>query len=167
MKSAFSLVVLASMSYLLSACSNTSTNPLLSSEPSTTTTASIDKTANSSQLSLTCDSGSITMPRDSSGNPATQVEVSGTCYVSTFPTHNIKAYWVNPNSSAVTSELTVLSVQGDAYGRCINGRYSIILNAAQLVSGMNTVKMILTAFDSSGNQVTNGSGASRTINIIK
>jgi hypothetical protein len=153
------------LAFGMTACSDMKDNSLLSDEAKVAAASSLNKVANSSQLALTVDANSLTV---SPG--ADQTEITGDCFISTYPKHAIKADLVSATNTATSTPMTVMYIQGSAAatkGVCVQGRYDLILNANDLVAGMNYVKITLIAWDANNVQVNNDANASRTIYVIK
>ncbi|HWU42193.1 MAG TPA: hypothetical protein VN132_02105 [Bdellovibrio sp.] len=163
MKFVVSLLTLMLAFSSLIACSSSS-DSLLSSNASTASSTAVSTTPNSADLSLSVDSTSIYMDAN-----ATQVELTGNCFASTFADHVISAYRVDPANTSSLTLLTSRDINSGAIGtvRCVGGRFDLSINAGGLVSGLNNVKVVLVAIDSTGNQVNNDASASRMLNIIR
>jgi hypothetical protein len=137
---------------LLSGCSSTSDNSLLSSEALASATA-IDKTPNANDLAIRVNSSVVIA---SNG----KVEVSGDCFTSTYPSHNIM---ISNGSSVLTSVIDVANPSnGNRYGTCVNGKYTIALDSSTYTAGAR-LTVTLYVYDSSNTAacVSNGVGTAR------
>lgn len=149
----------------LVACSGANDNALLTDVVKNTNVTGLNKTPLSSSLALSVNAQNMTVTAG-----ADQIEVAGECFVSTYPSHSIKAELINATTSAVLKTLNILFVQGtsvSAKGSCVQGRYDLIINTAELGSGMNNVRISMRAKDAKGLDVANDANASRIVYIIK
>ena len=136
----FSQVKLAGLCGLfitLSACSNIDGQSLLSNAASDPTTHNVDGTPSESDLYLKADATFVR-------NAATKAEMSGSCFISTYPSHQIRAV-------AGSTSLQIIDINGlgNGVGSCKNGRFNVAIYNPGFASGTK-VNLILEVFDSSG-----------------
>lgn len=114
---------------------------MLSNAASDPTTHNVDGTPSESDLYLKADA---TFAR----NASNKAEMSGSCFISTYPKHQIRAV-------AGTTGLPIVDVNGlgSGVGSCKNGRFNIAIYNPGLASGTK-VNLILEVFDSSNTMKT-------------
>lgn len=165
MKSVFSALVLSLAFSSLIACSNMSDNSLLTDEPSSTSSGAVDKTPNSSNMYLADDGNGALMYISG----ADAFEITGSCSFSTYPTHAISVSLLD-NGGNVTGGIAALDMNTGSVttaAQCVKGRFHISIYSSSLVSGQNSLRISLVAYDSSSAIIRNDAAASRTVTVIK
>ena len=154
-----SLFILMGASSIL-ACSNIEQNSLLTNEVTKADAGTLNKVANSEDMSLSVnspDQGFRLAGMD-------HIEISGNCFTSSYPINKIIVV-------LGTTPLTVINVHNgnDQDHFCVQGRFDIILQAEELtaVNGNNNVKISLVGYSSFRQAAPSPVNASRSINIIK
>lgn len=166
MKYLFRGLVFSLLSLSLSSCSNTN-GSLLSS--GTTDLSSYDVSTTPVQAELMVSSYSSTLI-NYTGND--QVQVSGTCYASTYPYNVI---YVNLNgvhqsildASGVTNPLRAAFPGVAAGAYCYQGRFTILLSTGSFATGSTNLIVQIVAYDSSGAAYTNASQGQTNVTVAK
>ncbi len=97
---------------------------------------------------------------------ADYVEVSGSCYTSTYPDHYIAAY--NAGGTRMTSYDSLSTTSPKNSAKCVNGRFSMAVSITSFGSKTNnSVRLLLLAYDASGKLFTNESNGAQTVSIRK
>lgn len=127
------------------------------------TSMTIDTEPYQTELSLQSSKTSFV----SSTNSRTDyVEVSGSCYTSTYPNHYIAAY--NAGGTLMTSYDSLNTTSPNNYAKCVNGRFSMAVSITSFGSKTsNSVRLLLQAYDASNNLVTNEFNGAQTVSVIK
>lgn len=97
-------------------------------------------------------------------NTVTRAEVSGECYVSTYPNHQILAFQGSTQLELVDIEP---STPLQNYARCVNGRFNLALRTSNMAAGTHSIRLVLRAFDSSNKMYVNEGQGTTTINLSR
>lgn len=132
---------------MLTACSQIEGNSLLTNQRDDSSTLAVDKTPKPEELYLKTFNSSVV------ATGASKVEISGECYVSTFPSHRI----------IVTEGVNILDVMdvnpstnvNAKSAVCANGRFNLALNAGPLTAGTHSIRFVLQAFNGTNQPITN------------
>lgn len=130
------------------------------------TSMTIDTEPYQTELSLQSSKTSFV----SSTNSRTDyVEVSGSCYTSTYPNHYIAAY--NASNALIASYDTLNTSSANNQAKCVNGRFSMAVSIASFGSKTsNQVILRLIAYESATstqNPITNDTNGAQTVSVIK
>lgn len=153
---------IASISLLaLSSCGPTAGNSLLTDQKDDPSTHALDKAPKSEELYLKSDGVVV-----NAGN-AGKVDISGSCYTSTYPRHQILlmsggTYVVdivdlNPSNPMVDGK----------FATCKNGRFNFGINMSTLAVGSNQLRLIMQAYDDKNQLVTNDAQGASNITVIR
>ncbi|QDK37789.1 hypothetical protein [Bdellovibrio sp. NC01] len=163
MKSVLTIAATAMAFSSLVACSNLSDNSLLTDEATESSTHTVDNTPNSTEIYLQTDSTSLSMV-----SGATTYEISGSCYTSTYPTNQIAFTRINTVDGTYRGPASGTDIKGATnVAVCRNGRFNYVGSATSLDAGMNTIKMVMTVYDSSMNPIQNDANSVKTISVIR
>ncbi|MEN0057422.1 MAG: hypothetical protein AAGB31_01200 [Bdellovibrio sp.] len=138
-------IILLLMFVYLSACGQITGEGLLSDAKEDTDDYYVDLTPSSAELYMAVSSSVIY-------NATTKAEMTGECYISTYPSHYIQAYLASTSGSV----LAVLDVHNNTSGttaQCKNGRFDIIVNTSGVSAGQR-IWLVLTATESGGSSYT-------------
>lgn len=141
---------------LQAACSPIEGNSLLTDQKDDPSTHAVSKEPKSEELFLKVDS-----PQISATAGQTRADVSGECYVSTYPTHRI--YLLNGGSQMPIIDINT----GSNIASCKNGRFNFSLNLGAMASGQYSLKIIIYAYDASGSLVVNEVQGQSTLRVVK
>lgn len=159
MKIPIYLVLSATSLLLLTSCSQIDGNSLLTNQRDESSTLAVDKTPKSEELYLKTYNTSVV------ATGISKIEISGECYVSTFPSHRIIATEgmnildvmdLNPSTN-VNSKAAV----------CTNGRFNLALNAGVLSAGNHAIHFVLQAFNGTNQPITNDVQGVSNLNLTK
>ncbi len=151
------LISLAMTFTSLVGCSNMSDNSLLTNEASNTSGNDVSKTPLSTEVFIALDN-----PTVQAANVSASVEVTGSCYISTYPDNYIQVFDGSGNSVAVTDLKT-----GSGTPKCRDGRFALIIASGALAVGTTNLKIQLPVIDSSNATTLNQANAVRYFSITK
>lgn len=154
---------LAGLCYLfftLTACSQSQENSLLSDQKGDPSAHALDKTPKAEELYVKTYIGSIAV-----ASGVTKAEVSGECYVSTFPSHKILAL-ENGNILQILDINPTTDVNA-SYASCKNGKFNLAINTGVLASGSHTIRFVMQAYDNSNKLFTNDVQGVSTLTLTK
>ena len=87
-------------------------------------------------------------------NTDTKAEITGDCYVSTYPSHSIIV--MNGNAILPATDVNPNTPAGSGYGTCRNGKFNIMVDISTLASpATHNLQLILQALDADGQVVMN------------
>lgn len=145
---------------MLAACQPIQGDSLLTDKKDDSSTHTLDKTPKSEEMSVQLFSPTINMK-----STDTKAEITGECYVSTYPSHRLIVMYNSTQMSIVdTNPATAANTN---YATCKNGRFNFSVNIAGLASGVYSMRIIMQAFDSDGNAVMNEARAAPTFTLTK
>ncbi|UOF02028.1 hypothetical protein [Bdellovibrio reynosensis] len=155
------LKILSLLSILLmTACSPMEGQSLLTNERSDDSSHTLDKTPKSEELYLKSYSPTINTIAGQA-----KAEVSGECYISTYPNHKIVAL-----ENGVQLDIVDLNPTTDANGRfavCKNGKFNLAINTSALAGGIHSIRLLLQAYDENGAVVVNDAQGASAITLTK
>ncbi|MFV8258995.1 hypothetical protein ACNQKP_14395 [Bdellovibrio bacteriovorus] len=151
---------LSSLCLLLAACQPVEGDSLLTDKQDDSSTHTLDKTPKSEELTVQLFSPTINMK-----NTDTKAEITGECYVSTYPSHRLIV--MNGSTQMALVDTNPATAANANYATCKNGRFNFSLNIASLASGVYSMRIIMQAFDADGNAVMNEARAAPTFTLTK
>jgi len=166
MKHLFRGLVFSFLSLSLSSCSNTN-GSLLSSNTTDLSSYTVTTTPVQAELMVSAYASSFT------SYGIDQVQISGTCYASTYP-YNVIYVTLNgvhqpiTDASGVANPLqgAIPSAPTGAY--CYQGRYNVLVSTGSMNAGTTTNLVVeIVAYDSTGAAYTNASQGQTNISISK
>ncbi|MEN0057433.1 MAG: hypothetical protein AAGB31_01255 [Bdellovibrio sp.] len=140
-------LLFAGFSLLFSACTPVDGNSLLTDQKDDASLHAVDKTPKSEELYLKAYNTSV------SGTGVTKVEISGECYTSTYPSHNIIA--TSGGAQVDIVDLNPSVSPAAAVASCKNGRFNLAINSFNFASGNHTIRLMLQAYDANNQIVVN------------
>ncbi|MGZ3772062.1 MAG: hypothetical protein ACXVCY_08170 [Pseudobdellovibrionaceae bacterium] len=148
------------LSILMAGCSPNQSNSLLNDQKQDPTNHVVDKTPKVDELYLKVDNSSVAVAAGE-----TKADVSGDCYFSTYPAHQIVAM---DNGTVIDiMDVNPTSDASIARSACVNGRFNLVLNAAALASGSHSIRFVMQAYDSKKQMVTNDVQGVSTLTLTK
>jgi len=148
---------LSSLLVGLAACQPMNGNSLLTDQKNDPSSFALNKDPKSEELYLK----SYAPTFQATG--LSKLEVSGECYVSTYPSHNIIA--TRNGSQIGITDLYPGSAANSA--TCVNGKFNFAIDTNYLAGGSNTVRILIQARDASGNVVVNDAQGANNVTITK
>ncbi|MDG0816623.1 hypothetical protein [Bdellovibrio svalbardensis] len=161
MKSVLSnMALLASLAMAFSSivgCSNVADNSLLTDQENDSSSHTVNKDPLSTEVFIAVDSSSLVMPTSTSS-----VEVTGSCYTSTYPDNNVQVF------NSVGAAVAAMDLKTGSYNpKCRDGRFAIIISPGSLATGTNDLKIQLPVLDSSNKTTLNQANAVRYFSVTK
>ncbi len=155
------LVIIPSLLFL-GACSPMNDNSLLTDKSSDSSSYSLNKEPRSDELYL--------RPYNSTVNVAasvTQAQVSGECYTSTYPRHQIVAL-NNAGGQMDIVDINTASAVNSLAAACKNGKFNLAINTGVLTSGaVHSIKLLLIAYNDKNQTITNEAQGSARLTLTK
>lgn len=146
--SALKLMAFSSLLVLAAACQPMDGSSLLTDKVDDPSSHVLNKDPKSEELYLKSYSPTLNAPPS-----VTKAEVSGECYTSTYPSHSILVL-----ESGIQLDIVDLNPSTDIESKkalCKNGKFNLAINTGALSSGVHNLRIILQAWDSKGQIVTN------------
>lgn len=152
---------LSGLCLLMTACQPIQGDSLLTNKSEDSGAYNVDKTPKSEELTLQMFAPNVNMK-----STDTKAEITGECYVSTYPSH---AIFVMNGSTRMTVVDTNPSTDAAAnFATCKNGRFNFSLNIAGLAApGSYQLRLYLQAMDADGNVVINEARAAPYFTLTK
>jgi hypothetical protein len=132
--------VFAMAIFALSACGQGGNTSLLTDAASESAENVVDKTPKEEELYINAATKSVIIK-----TAETRADISGTCYVSTYPNHYIQILY---NGAALT--LVNATAAGGAVGTCVQGRFNVSVNVSGFGGGGYTLVARVVGVDSAG-----------------
>lgn len=154
------LMGLSSLLLIVSACQPIEGNSLLTDQKGDPSTHALNKDPKSEELYLKSYSANIATTA-----AVTKAEVSGECYTSTYPVHNIVVL-----KSGLQLDIVDLNPATDVNSKtasCKNGKFNLAINTGALASGVHTLRFVLQAWDSKGQLVVNDVQGVSSVTLTK
>ncbi|WP_347357079.1 hypothetical protein [Bdellovibrio sp.] len=143
------LAGLSGLCLLVTACQPIQGDSLLTDRRDESSTHNINKDPKSDELTLKMSAPTLNMT-----SADTKAEITGDCYVSTYPSHAIIV--LNGSNPLPVTDLHPNTPLGSGYGTCRNGRFNIMVNITSLASpASHNLQVILQARDADNNVVIN------------
>ncbi|MEK2645490.1 hypothetical protein [Bdellovibrio sp. BCCA] len=159
--SAFKLAGISSLLVLLSACQPINGNSLLTDQKEESSKNAVDPNPKSEELYLKVFNPTI------QATGLDRVEVSGECYLSTYPRHSIIVLRSGVQLSNFVVDINPTSPVDSNTASCKNGRFNLALNTGQLANGVHSLRFILQAFDKDNNLVVNDAQGASNVTLSK
>jgi hypothetical protein len=142
----------------LSSCQQIDGQSLLSNESVDDQTFEVDRTPKSDELYLAVDSPSV------NATGKTKADISGSCFTSTYPQHNII---VTFNGAAIRIvDYNTATPAAASTALCKNGRFNLAINTGTM-AGSYSLRVILRAYDEAGALVTNDAQGASSITLTR
>ncbi len=152
---------LSGLCLLMAACQPIEGDSLLSNKSEDPGTHNVDKAPKSEELTLQMFSPNVNMK-----NTDTKAEITGECYVSTYPSHAI--FVMNGSTRMAVLDTNPKTDATANYATCRNGRFNFSVNIAGLSSpGSYQLRLYLQAMDADGNIVINEARAAPFFTLTK
>ncbi len=158
--SAFRLMAVLGLFLVGTACTPIDGNSLLTNQKDDPSAYQVDKTPKSEELYL-----KVYNPTVNTTAAMSKAEISGECYVSTYPKHEIVAL---ENGSAL--EIVDLNTSTDVNSNvatCKNGKFNLAIKTTNLAAGVHSVRFVLQAYDADNIVVTNDVQGASAITLTK
>ncbi|UXR63560.1 hypothetical protein EZJ49_10785 [Bdellovibrio bacteriovorus] len=161
MRSVQYLAGLSSLCLLVTACQPIQGDSLLTDRKEDSSAHTVSKEPKSEELMLQMSNPNVNMT-----STDTKAELTGECYVSTYPSHSIIV--LNGPTPLPVTDLNSNTPAGSGYGTCRNGRFNILLNITSLGSpAVHSLRLYLQARDADGNVVINEARGAPIFNLSK
>lgn len=154
------LLGLSSLCLLLAACQPVEGDSLLTNKNEESSTHNVDKTPKSEELVL-----QLYSPTINTKNTDTKAEITGECYVSTYPSHAIIV--MNGSTQMALVDTNPATASNTNYATCKNGKFNFSLNISALAAGVYNLRMIMQARDADNNLVINDARAAPFFTLTK
>ncbi|WP_295899209.1 hypothetical protein [uncultured Bdellovibrio sp.] len=159
--SAFKLAGISSLLVLLSACQPINGNSLLTDQKDDPSANALDKAPKSEELYLKVFNPTI------QATGLDRVEVSGECYLSTYPKHSIIVLRSGVQLNDFVVDINPTTANNTNSASCKNGRFNLALNTGQLAAGVHSLRFILQAWDANNSLVTNDAQGASNVTLSK
>jgi len=146
--SVLKLSVFSSLLVLATACQPMDGKSLLTDKVDDPSSHVLNKDPRSEELYLKSFSPSLSAPPS-----VTKVEVSGECYISTYPSHQILVL-----EAGIQLDIVDLNPATDVESKkatCKNGKFNLAINTGGMANGVHNLRIVLQAADSKGQVVQN------------
>ncbi|WII71007.1 hypothetical protein QJS83_11095 [Bdellovibrio sp. 22V] len=158
--SALKIMVLTSLLMTLASCSPIQGNSLLTDQKDDPSTHTLDKTPKQEEIYLKSFSPSA------AASGLSKIEISGECYVSTYPSHDIISY-VNGTQRAVL-DLNATTAAGAGIATCKNGKFNLAIETGSWAAGVYTVRLVLRAYEANNpTPITNDAQGASTLTVTR
>lgn len=155
------LAGLSGLCLLVTACQPIQGDSLLTDRKDDSSAHTVNKEPKSEELMLQMYNPNINMT-----STDTKAEVTGECYVSTYPSHSIIV--LNGSTPLPVTDLNSNTPLNSGYGTCRNGRFNILVNITSLASpAVHALRLYLQARDADGNVVINEARGAPQFNLSK
>lgn len=158
--SAFKVLACSSLIVLATACQPIEGNSLLTDRVDDPSSHALNKAPKSEELYLKSFSPSLSAPPS-----VTKVEVSGECYVSTYPSHSIVVL-----EAGIQLDIVDLNPATDVESKkalCKNGKFNFAINTGALNNGVHNLRFVLQAWDAKGQIVQNDVQGVSSVTLTK
>lgn len=158
--SSLKLLSLSSLLVFAVACQPIEGNSLLTDQKSDSSTLVLSKEPKSEELYLKSYSPNINAPVT-----VTKAEVSGECYTSTYPSHQIVV--VENGIQLDIVDLNTATNVDSKIATCKNGKFNLGINTGALAAGVHNLRFILQAGTASGTMVVNDVQGVSSVTLTK
>lgn len=157
MKSILSILTLPMAFLFLVGCSKLADNSLLTDEKIDSFSNAVNKDPLATEVFISVDSTNLIL-----SSATSSLELTGSCYTSTYPNNNIQVLDTKGNILAVMDLKT-----GTASPKCRDGRFDLVISPNSLNAGSNDLHIQMPVIDASGVTNLNQGNAVRYFRVIK